>query len=71
MAIIRKSDLKKMNRTEMEAKIKEIKMELIKANATSQKTNAKHGELKRTIARLLTFLNMSNSTKFNKEVLKN
>ena len=42
MAIIRKSDLKKMNRTEMEAKIKEIKMELIKARWKDIKISQAH-----------------------------
>lgn len=54
MAIIKKQDLKKMSEKEMTEKIKDLKMELVKANVTANRTNAKTKELKRTISRLLT-----------------
>jgi len=54
MALIRNSDIVKMNEKERADKLKELKLELIKANVTANKTNAKTREIKRTIARLLT-----------------
>ena len=54
MAIIKKSELRSMNDKAKEEKIKELKLELVKAAVTANKTNAKTKELKRTIARLLT-----------------
>ena len=70
MALIKKADLKKMNFQEIDSKLKELKMELIKSNATAQKSGAKTKEIKRTIARLLTLYHVLNSSKLNKEVLK-
>jgi len=54
MALIRNSDIVKMNEKERADKLKELKLELIKAHVTANKTNAKTREIKRTIARLLT-----------------
>jgi large subunit ribosomal protein L29 len=61
MAIIRKNDLKKMNKTEMQNKLKELKLELAKAGVSANKASAKTKELKRTVARLLTILNKPKS----------
>ena len=55
MSLIRYSEIKKMNKKELEQKIKELKFELIKANVSANRTNAKTKEIKRTIARLITF----------------
>ncbi len=55
MAIIKKKDLQKMNVSDAEAKLKDLKFELIKANVTANKSRAKTKEIKRTISRLLTF----------------
>lgn len=55
MAILRAKDVAKMNDQERLAKLKELKMELVKANVTANKSNAKTKEIKRTIARILTF----------------
>jgi len=61
MAIIRKNDLKKMNKTEMQNKLKELKLELAKAGVSANKASAKTKELKITVARLLTILNKPKS----------
>lgn len=66
MAILKVKDIEKMNSKEREEKLKELKLELIKANVTANKTNAKTKEIKRTISRLLT---LRKFTKSNKEEL--
>jgi ribosomal protein L29 len=55
MAILRAKDVAKMDKKEREDKLKDLRLELTKANVTSQKTNAKTKEIKRAIARLITF----------------
>ena len=56
MAIIRKNELKKMSEKERNEKISELKMELIKEKVNLGKGGKnKIREIKRTIARLLTF----------------
>ncbi len=65
MALLRYSEIKKMNNKDLGEKLKELKFSLTKANVTANKTNAKTKEIKRAIARLLTF-NASNK----KELLK-
>ncbi len=80
MALLRYSDIKKMNKKDREGKLKELKFALVKANVTANKANAKPKEIKRAIARLLTFRNLqelqnakdkpSTFNTFNKEVLK-
>ncbi len=55
MAILRAKDVAKMAKEERTNKIKELKLELIKANVTANKTNAKTKEIKRAISRLITF----------------
>jgi ribosomal protein L29 len=55
MALIRNKDVEKMNDKERFEKLKELKLELTKANVTANKTNAKNKEIKKAIARILTF----------------
>jgi ribosomal protein L29 len=55
MALIKLDEIKKMNNKAREEKIKELKLELVKANVIANKTNAKTKEIKRAIARLITF----------------
>ncbi len=55
MALLRYSEVHKLSEKEREEKIKELKFQLSKANVTANKTNAKTKELKRAVARLLTF----------------
>ena len=51
MAILRSKEIKNMSKEELENKLKDLKMELIKARAQKGK---KIREMKRTIARILT-----------------
>ena len=45
-----------LSKEDREKKLKELKLELVKANSTSAKTaNAKAKEIKKIIARILTF----------------
>ena len=56
MAILKAKDISKMSEKERNEKVKDLKMELIKEKATAGKgTKLKTKEIKRTIARLLTF----------------
>jgi ribosomal protein L29 len=55
MAILRATDIPKMSKEELESKLKDLKMELVKSSVTANKTNAKTKEIKRAIARILTF----------------
>ena len=54
MAIVRKSDIAKMNLQERTAKTRELRFELVKAQVAAHKSTAKTKEIKRTLARLLT-----------------
>lgn len=55
MAVLKSKDIKKMNEKEIEEKVKELRMELIKNQVASNKGGKiKIREIKRTIARLLT-----------------
>lgn len=66
MAILRAKDIKSMSVQDRNLKIKELKFELVKAGVTSQKGKAKTKELRRTIARLLTFNKMTDGGRTNK-----
>jgi len=56
MAIIKAKDAAKMQNKEIDEKVGELKMEMIKARATGKKSGKSNvREIKRTIARLLTF----------------
>ena len=62
MAAMRKKELKQLNETQMKSKITELKKELMKLKAqastgTSPQNPGQIRLIKRTIARLLTFLN--------------
>jgi len=55
MAVIRKSELKKMNKEEAEKKLQELRLELVKARVSASKNaSSKTKEIKRAIARILT-----------------
>ncbi len=60
MALLKVSDIVKMSKSEKESKIKDLRLELVKANVTANKTNAKTKEIKRAISRLIT---LNKSTK--------
>ena len=55
MAILKSKDIAKMNVTEIEEKIKELRLELVKSRIATKKTGKGTIEIKRTIARLMTF----------------
>ncbi len=60
MAVLKAKEVRSMDEKTRESKLKDLKLELIKANVTANKTNAKTKEIKKAIARILTF---NNSTK--------
>jgi len=55
MALLRVKDIAKMAQKDREEKMKDLKMELIRAGVTANKSNAKTKEIKRAISRLITF----------------
>jgi len=59
MAILKAKDISKMSEKERKEKIKELKVELIRNKLGKSKANAK--EIKKTIARLLTFNRLKKS----------
>lgn len=65
MALLKFRDIIKMNDQERQAKLKDLKLELVKGSVTANKVNAKTKEIKRAIARLLTF-----NTSHKQEALK-
>lgn len=70
MANLKIDEARKMSKEDREARLKELKMELIRSNVTAQKSNAKTSQIKRAIARLHTIANDSHSNKPKMEVLK-
>jgi ribosomal protein L29 len=54
MAILKPKDIRKMNSKESEGKLKDLRLELIKANVTANRSSAKTKEIKRAISRLIT-----------------
>lgn len=66
MAILKSKEIAKLTEKELNDKLKELKMELIKNQVgTSKGGKVKTREIKKTIARILTFsrLNKSKKTK--------
>jgi ribosomal protein L29 len=63
MALLKYKDIPRMDVKEREAKVKDLRFELTKASATSNKQNAKTKEIKKAIARLLTFSNKAGEVK--------
>ena len=64
MAIVKAKDAAKMNATELNGKVKDLRIELIKAKAANKKGGKTSiRAVKRTIARLLTFENRLNKNK--------
>ena len=60
MAILKAKDIAKMSEKERQEKLKDLKMELIK-NKVSTKSKLKAKEIKKAIARLLTFNRLNKS----------
>ena len=63
MAVLRNSDVVKMKKEEIETKLNELRLELVKSGVTANRQNAKTKEIKRAIARLLTFNRSKDSLK--------
>ena len=61
MAILKSQDIKKLQEKERNEKIKELKEELIKTQVNASKSKLKPKEIKRAIARLLTFNRLNKS----------
>ncbi len=70
MAILRMKDIRKMKEKEIEEKLKELKFELTKGSVTANKAKAKTKEIKRAIARLLTFSKSSKNDYGEKNMRK-
>ncbi len=60
MAVLKIKDAKTLNEKEMEEKLKELKLELIKRK-TGRESKVKMKEIKKAIARLLTIANQKNN----------
>ncbi len=61
---MKSKDIQKMNKEERMKKIEELKLELIKAQVSASKAGtSKIKEIKKTIARILTFNNQENKIK--------
>ncbi|MDO8508428.1 MAG: hypothetical protein Q7S27_01965 [Nanoarchaeota archaeon] len=55
MTLLRYKDIAKMSRKDKDEKFKELKFSLYKGNVTANKASAKTKEIKRALARILTF----------------
>ena len=55
MTILRFKDISKLSEKDRNQKFKDLKLELIKAGVTANRTNAKTKEIKKAISRLITF----------------
>ena len=55
MAVLKAKEVARMDKKTRDSKLKELKMELIKANVSANKQNAKTKEIKKAIARILTW----------------
>lgn len=64
MTLLRMKDVIKMDAKDRQAKIQELKFSLVKSQVTAHKATSKTKEIKRALARLLTFNNSA------KEALK-
>ena len=67
MAILKMKDISKMNDEDLNSKIAELKLELIKANVAGNKTNAKTKEIKKAISRINTLIKLNKSKRLLKE----
>ncbi|MDD5012732.1 MAG: 50S ribosomal protein L29 [Candidatus Nanoarchaeia archaeon] len=59
MTTLKMKDIQKMSKDERMKKIEEMKFELVKAKANPTKAGSKAKEIKRIIARILTFNNQN------------
>jgi ribosomal protein L29 len=54
MAVLKTKEIKNLSQKDRDSKLAELKLELVKANVTANKTNAKTKEIKKAISRILT-----------------
>lgn len=57
MALLKYKEIVKMSEKDLEEKLKDLKFSLTKGYVTANKANAKTKEIKRAIARLITYFN--------------
>ena len=57
MAVLKNSEVTKMGAKERSEKLTDLRKELVKSNVAAHKTNAKTKEIKKAIARILSFNN--------------
>jgi ribosomal protein L29 len=63
MTTLKAKEIKKMNKEDRAKKMEELKFELVKARANASKSGtSKAKEIKKIIARILTFNNQENKT---------
>lgn len=55
MSLLKYEDIKKMSKKDLENKLKELKMEITRANVAANKATSKTKEIKKAISRILTF----------------
>ena len=67
MAILKAKEVAKMEPKTRKEKLKELKLELIRSNVAANKANAKNKEIKKAIARLITFEKLSKLKIINEE----
>jgi ribosomal protein L29 len=67
MAILKAKEITKMSPKDITDKIKDLKMELIRANVAANRTNSKTKEIKRAISRLKTISKTSKEAKLKQK----
>ncbi len=72
MAILKSKDIQKLSANDKKQKLKDLRLELVKANVSANKSGGKTKEIKRAISRLLTSMNREklNKSAKGKEALK-
>lgn len=61
MAVLKAKEVSAMDKKNRISKLKDLKMELVKAQVTANRTNAKTKEIKKAIARIITFNKLEKS----------
>ena len=67
MSVLKNSDIQKMSEKEIKEKIQELKMDIIRSKIRSHKSMGKTKEIKKAIARLLTFTNGKKNSQMQKK----
>ena len=69
MALLRQKEIPKMSEQDIKTKLSDLKLEIVKANVTANKSSAKTKEIKRAISRILTHMSKNKISK-SKDLLK-